>query len=155
MSSALFKNKKDFVNEFSLKFEEIGHSRIFGQILGWLLICEPRQQSFNDLMENLEISKASVSNITRILLEIGLIEKVRISGERQMYFKVKTDALSEFMDRQVKYIQEVKEILEKGYQYVLQEEQEDVVRLKRASQLYAFLSEEIPILIDKFNKNNE
>ncbi len=151
----MFKNKKDFVNEFSLKFEEIGHSRIFGQILGWLLICEPRQQSFNDLMENLEISKASVSNITRILLEIGLIEKVRISGERQMYFKVKTDALSEFMDRQVKYIQEVKEILEKGYQYVLQEEQEDVVRLKRASQLYAFLSEEIPILIDKFNKNNE
>lgn len=76
-----YENKIDFVEAFSLKVEETGHPRIYGQILGWLLVCEPDYQSFSDLMKNLNISKASVSNITRILLETGLIEKIRIPGK--------------------------------------------------------------------------
>ena len=84
-----YSDKIEFVNDFSLKMEETGHPRIYGQILGWLLICDPPEQSFTDLMENLNISKASVSNITRILIETSLIEKVRISGERQIHFRIK------------------------------------------------------------------
>lgn len=73
MSRKSFKNKHEFLEEFSLKIGEFGHPRIYGQILGWLLICEPPYQSFSDLTENLDISKASVSNTTRVLLERGLI----------------------------------------------------------------------------------
>lgn len=151
MSKNNYTEKTDFVNDFSLKLEEVGHPRIFGQILGWLLICNPRHQSFTDLMENLDISKASVSNITRILLEVGLIERVRITGERQMYFKLKNGALTEFMDKQIKHIIEVKTILDKGLQLVKDNEEDDIARLEKASNFYAFLTSELPGLIDRFN----
>lgn len=40
-------------------------------------------------MESLNISKASVSNTTRMLLERGFIEKIRVKRKRQIYFKLR------------------------------------------------------------------
>jgi hypothetical protein len=57
LSSDTYKEKIDFVDDFSMKIEELGHPRIYGQIIGWLLICDPSHQSFPDLMENLDINK--------------------------------------------------------------------------------------------------
>ena len=101
MDSADYRSKTEFVDDFSLKIEELGHPRIYGQILGWLLICDPPHQSFTDLMDNLHISKASVSNTTRILIERGLIKKIRVKGERQIYFQLKEGSLMEFMEKQI------------------------------------------------------
>jgi DNA-binding transcriptional regulator GbsR (MarR family) len=56
MSNPITEKKYTFVDDFSLKMEQIGHPRIYGQILGWLLICDPPEQSFSDLMNNLNIS---------------------------------------------------------------------------------------------------
>ena len=48
-----------FVEEFGRLLEEEGAPRIAGRILGWLLICEPPYQSFNDLVGVLGASKGS------------------------------------------------------------------------------------------------
>ncbi len=150
MNKNRYQDKIEFVEDFSLKIEEIGHPRIFGQILGWLLVCEPHHQSFSDIMEGLSISKASVSNTTRILLEARLIEKVRITGERQMYFKLKEDALIEFMEKQTILISEIRTILDNGLQLLIESRETDLQRLERAQQFYTFMAVELPSLLEKF-----
>jgi DNA-binding transcriptional regulator GbsR (MarR family) len=133
--------------------EQIGHPRIFGQILGWLLICDPPEQSFSDLMNNLNISKASVSNTTRMLLEAGFIKKVRLTGERQVYFRMQKGALIGFMERQLGIIHQLKEISEEGLS-IIQDENADSSRLNEMNTFYTFLDSEIPTLIEKYKKDN-
>jgi len=153
MSNPITEKKYTFVDDFSLKMEQIGHPRIYGQILGWLLICDPPEQSFSDLMNNLNISKASVSNTTRMLLEAGFIKKVRLTGERQVYFRMQKGALIGFMERQLGIIHQLKEISEEGLS-IIQDENADSSRLNAMNTFYTFLDSEIPTLIKKYKKDN-
>lgn len=152
MSSGEYSSKHDFVDDFSFRVEEMGHPRIYGQILGWLLICDPPHQSFPDLMENLDISKASVSNTTRMMLETGLIEKVRVKGERQTYFKLKEGSLIEFLEKQLQITLSLKSITQKGIDFLEGEEDTDPTRLKKAHTFHTFLARELPSLMEKFKK---
>lgn len=155
MSSRAYKNKSEFLEEFSLKIEEFGHPRIYGQIVGWLLICEPPYQSFPDLMENLGISKASVSNTTRILLERGLIEKVRRKGERQIYFKLKEGSLVEFMEKQLQLTLDLKTITSRGLDLVKNTKDTDPGRLEKANDFHQFMAEETKNILQKYKKMND
>jgi len=155
MGSADYTSKTEFVDDFSLKIEELGHPRIYGQILGWLLICNPPHQSFTDLMDNLHISKASVSNTTRILIERGLIKKIRVKGERQIYFQLKEGSLMEFMEKQMQLTLDLEKITEKGLHLVEQDETTDSERLKKANDFHRFLAEQTEDLIKKYKENYE
>ena len=68
--------KRHFIEDISLYFEQMGLPRMAGRVLGVLLIAEPPQQSLNDLCEMLQASKSSVSTTTRLLIEMGLIDRV-------------------------------------------------------------------------------
>ena len=155
MSTDSYTNSSDFVEEFSMKIEELGHPRIYGQIMAWLLICDPPHQSFPDLMENLNISKASVSNITRMMLETGLIEKVRVKGERQIYFKIKEGSLIGFMEKQVKLTLDLQKITRKGLNLAQKEKIENTSRLEKVYQFHNFLSIELPAIIQKYKTKTD
>jgi DNA-binding transcriptional regulator GbsR (MarR family) len=155
MSSNSYLSKLDFVEDLSLRIEELGHPRIYGQILGWLLICDPPEQSFQDLMENLEISKASISNITRMMIESGLIEKVRVKGERQIYFKIKDGSLIEFMEKQMELTLSLAKITKKGLDLAESEGVKDTKRLERANEFHNFLAQELPNLINKYRSESK
>lgn len=150
----MYTGKKEFVEDFSLKIEEFGYPRIYGQILGWLLICDPPHQSFSDLTKNLGISKASVSNTTRILLEQGLIEKVRLEGERQIYFKLKKGSLTDFMEKQLQLTLDLESITAKGLELAKKENNIDIDRLKQANDFHQFLVEHNSNLIEKYKKKH-
>lgn len=154
MSTQTYSNKSEFVEEFSMKIEEFGHPRIYGQILGWLLICDPPHQSFPDLIENLNISKASVSNTTRMLLERGLIEKVRIKGKRQIYFKLKEGSLIDFMEKQLQLTLDLEAITSKGLALANNDENTDTGRLQKANDFHQFLAAQTQDLIEKYKKKN-
>ncbi|MEP1307732.1 MAG: hypothetical protein ABJK11_12760 [Balneola sp.] len=152
MVSKKYESKFDFVDDFSLTIEELGHPRIYGEILGWLLICNPPHQSFPDLMVALDISKASVSNITRLMLGRGIIEKVRVKGERQIYFKLKEGSIIDFMDKQLELTVDLKEIISNGLDLLESDKETDSSRMKVANEFHEFLAQEIPSLIRKYKK---
>jgi len=154
MSGSSYNDKSDFVEAFSLKIEELGHPRIYGQILGWLLICDPPHQSFPDLIENLDISKASVSNVTRMLLERGLIEKIRVKGERQIYFKLKEGSIIDFMQKQLRLALDLEEITEKGLDLIKSDKNTDSTRLEKANDFHRFLAKQSEDLIQKYKEEN-
>lgn len=72
------KKKQFFAEDVGLVFENIGLPRMAGRVLGWLLVCDPPHQSMLELVEALSASKASISNTTRMLIEIGLIERISL-----------------------------------------------------------------------------
>ena len=70
-----------FVEELGVLLElEAGAPRMVGRVLGWLLVCEPPEQSAAELAERLQASRGSISAATRLLLRMGMIERVRTRG---------------------------------------------------------------------------
>ncbi|HET6736990.1 GbsR/MarR family transcriptional regulator [Mycobacterium sp.] len=77
----------EYVDRMGLFFEMTGGSRTLGRVYGWLLICDPDQQSLTALAETLSVSKASVSTVARQLQDGGLIERLP-SSTRQHHYRV-------------------------------------------------------------------
>src|SRR5690349_14179002 len=77
-----------FIERLGLLAEESGMPRMAGRVLGWLLICEEPRQSFGEIVEALGASKGSISAMTRILQQLGLIERVTQGGDRRDFFQL-------------------------------------------------------------------
>jgi len=150
----IYEKKKHFVEEISLLMEESGKPRIAGQIMGWLMICDPPQQSFSDLVEHLEVSKASISNMTRMLLQSGLIEKVRIPGERQIYFQIQDKAWINVLENQLENVNALRNISASGLELLEEDPDTDKTRLQEMNKFYKFAEKHLPKIIEQYKKEH-
>ena len=79
-----------FIERMGLITESDGLSRIAGRLFGALLLAdEPR--SLDDLAEQLDVSKASVSTEARRLVERGVAERIGKTGDRRDYYALTPD----------------------------------------------------------------
>jgi len=93
-----------FVEELGVLLEaEAGTPRMVGRTLGWLLVCDPAEQSAAELAQALQASKGSISTATRVLLRMGIVERVRIRGERFDRFRAQPEAWDEFFWREEQF----------------------------------------------------
>jgi biotin operon repressor len=53
-----------------------------GRLLGYLVICDPREQSIAELAEALLASRSAIAGAVKTLEQIGLVRRSRAAGER-------------------------------------------------------------------------
>ena len=90
----------EFVDRLGLFMEMLGGPRTMGRVYGWLLICDPPQQSLTELAQTLAVSKASVSTVARQLQEGGMIERLP-SSTRQHLYRVTPGGFASVLDTQL------------------------------------------------------
>jgi hypothetical protein len=90
----------EFVDRLGLFFEFLGASRTMGRVYGWLLICDPPQQSLTQLADALSVSKASASTVARQLQEGGMVERLP-SPNRQHLYRVTPGGFTSVMGTQL------------------------------------------------------
>ena len=66
--------------------QDLGLGRIIGQVMSSVYFRE-EPSSLDDIVKDLNLSKAAVSIATRQLDKIGLIKEVWIKGDRKTYYK--------------------------------------------------------------------
>ena len=59
-----------------------GMAPVVGRLLGYLMICEPREQSIADLADALLASRSAISGAVKALEQLGLVRRSRVAGER-------------------------------------------------------------------------
>lgn len=151
-SDSLDPEAMQFVEDVGLLLERRGHPRMAGRILGWLLICDPPHQSIDDLAETLDASKASISTMTRLLVQMDLLERVGLPGERRDYFRIKPGAWAELMRETMEEILLARRLTERGLELLEGKPVELKQRLKEARAMYAFFEEEFPILLERWER---
>lgn len=139
-----------FVEEVGLMFELVGLPRMSGRIFGWLLISNPPQQSHGDLAEVLQASKGSISTMTRLLIQIGLIERVSLPGERRDYFQIKPNAWSQMTKQRMAQITAFRQLAEKGLELLQDTPPRLQRRLQEMRDIHAFLERELPLLDERW-----
>jgi DNA-binding transcriptional regulator GbsR (MarR family) len=139
-----------FVEEVGLMFELVGLPRMSGRIFGWLLISNPPQQSHGELAEVLQASKGSISTMTRLLIQIGLIERVSLPGERRDYFQIKPNAWSQMTKQRMAQITAFRQLAEKGLDLLKDTPLPLQQRLQEMRDIHAFLEREMPLLDERW-----
>ena len=76
-----------FIEAMGLAHEEDRLPRIAGRLVG-LLILSPEPLRFDRLAERLRVSRASISTNTRLLENMGVIQRVTRPGDRRDYFRI-------------------------------------------------------------------
>ena len=85
-----------FIERMGLAAENDGLSRIAGRLFGALTLhSEPR--SLDDLAEQLNVSKASISTEARRLVDRGVAERIGKSGDRRDYYVLAPDFFAQII----------------------------------------------------------
>lgn len=126
-----------------------------GRILGALLIAKPPYQSATQLADTLQASKGSLSTMTRLLLQMGLIERVGLPGHRSDYFRIKPGAWTALVRQTVYELTAMRQLAERGLELIDNEDTDTREGLAEAHDLYGFLEREYPLLIEQWEKERQ
>jgi DNA-binding transcriptional regulator GbsR (MarR family) len=141
-----------FIEKVGLYFEQIGFPRMGGRIFAWLLISETPQASMAELMEALQASKSSISSMTRLLIQVELVEVVTMPGVRRDYFRIRADAWTKALKDRLSQAFTFRQLAEEGLVLLQDSSSDRKRRLQEMHLMYAFLEREIPILVERWEK---
>lgn len=147
--------REQFVERMGEFLAQAGQPRIAGRLLGWLLVCEPPEQSADQLMEATGASKGSISTMLRLLQATGCVETGGRSGERRTYYRIRPEVWSEMLRSRLEKMSELKTIAEEGLAMMADASDEVKERLTGMRDLYAFFEGEWPALIDRWDAERE
>lgn len=141
-----------FVEDVGLSFEMVGLPRMAGRIFGWLLISNPPHQSPRELATVLQASKGSISTMTRLLLQISLIERISLPGQRRDYFRIKPHAWTELTRQRMTQITLFRQLAERGLEMLQEKDPQLRQRLEEMRDMHAFLEQELPMLLERWEQ---
>jgi DNA-binding transcriptional regulator GbsR (MarR family) len=147
--------KQYFVEQAGVVIEHLGMPRMAGRVLGWLLICDPPQQSPGELAAALQASKASISTTIRYLMQIGLVERVVFPGKRRDYFRMREEAWSRTTEERFDMVTAMRELAEQGLALRADADAEATEQLREMRDFYAFNERELPALIERWRQERK
>lgn len=143
--------KQAFVERVGLYFEGVGLTRVAGRVIGWLLICDPPYQQQPDLVEALGASKSSISVALKDLTTLYLVERFTLPGDRRTYYRTAKDMWNRSFRARMQQISELQALSENGLEALDDAPPEQRKRLELMRDMNAFMAEEFPKLLDKWD----
>ena len=142
-----------YVEDFGLFFERFGLSRMLGRVLGVLLV-RPPERSAEELAGMLAASRGSISQATRGLVRMGLVQRLTKPGERRDYFRVRRGTWMELTRQQVAATTALREIAEKGLDLLDSDDPGAKRGLQEMRDFYAFWENELPAALERWEKKS-
>ncbi|MFC2007063.1 GbsR/MarR family transcriptional regulator [Chloroflexota bacterium] len=152
MSDALQLEEKRFVEEVGSVFEALSLPRMTGRVIGWLLICDPPHQSPDELAEALMASKGSISTTTRLLIRIGMIERLSLPGVRHTYFRIKPGVFHYLLKQEVDLTTTFRQLAERGLELTRNNSPQSRQILIEMHSMYTFFEREFPALLERWEQ---
>lgn len=144
---------RSYAEEIGLWSQRQGVPPAFGKLLGWLLICDPPQQTSAELATALDLSKGSVSTGMRMLERSGLARRVAIPNRRGHAYEIQADAMIRGTTDAVPHWRAMAELMSRGIDLV-GEDSPQAERLAMTRDFFAYLAEKIPALVEDFKRNH-
>jgi DNA-binding transcriptional regulator GbsR (MarR family) len=136
-----------FIEEMAIFMDEAGLPRMAGRVLGLLLVCSPPHLSAAELGASLQASKGSISTMTRMLMNMGFVERIGLPRQRQSYFRIKPGVWSGLLRTHVGKVAAARALAARGIQMLKEEGTDADGRLREMHDLYGFLERELPALL--------
>ena len=142
---AAWTRERQFAEEMGIVGEQLGMPRMVARLLGWLLICDPPQQSSAELARALGVSRASISIATRLLEAPGWIRRTAVPGARGYYFEIVPDAYTRMPASEM--FGKLRATIEHGLEVLDDPDGPRGSRLREAHAFYRYIEREVPRVI--------
>ncbi len=121
-----------------------------GRVLGWLLVCDPVEQTAAQLAEALDASKGSISGAAGMLVRAGLVDRLHVRGERADRFRLRPEA----WDEQVRDpgVMEARALVAQGLGALADEPAARRARLEELDAFYAWWQSRVSALSDEWQE---
>jgi DNA-binding transcriptional regulator GbsR (MarR family) len=86
-----------FIEQKGMEYQAEGMPRIAGRLIG-LMLVEDGPFSFPGLAVRLKVSRGSISTNTRLLENLGLVDRVSKPGERGDFFQLSQNPFSSLLE---------------------------------------------------------
>ena len=147
--------RRQFIEDVGDVLEEHGLTHMAGRVLGALMICVPTQMSMDQLADQLQASKGSISSATQMLLRMGIIEKISLPGHRRHYFQLRSNLWSHLIEQDAEHLDKHRMLAEDGLAMLEGEPVEMKRRLLEMQVFCDFIEEEWPGLLDRWEKREK
>lgn len=151
----LNKKQRDYLERVGALWEEVGLTKIGGKILGYLLICEKPLVPFQELVDELGVSKASVSNNIKVLTGINFVKVVKPEGERKSYYKPNNINMVEIMQKRTLLFEHYADTMDEGLKILNDTTSDAFIFMKESRDFYRWMKERMPLLLDEYKTSKK
>ncbi|GJL62717.1 MAG: hypothetical protein NPIRA04_13710 [Nitrospirales bacterium] len=124
-----------FVEQLGLVAQAEGMPRIAGRIMGFLVI-HGGPFSFTELAKRLQVSRGSISTNSRLLENLGVIERVAQPGDRQDYFQIRRKPYVELLKGSVTRLYKARAVVDEAKEKLPDTWKETQARLEELGLFY-------------------
>jgi len=142
---------RQFIERMGLAIERMGLSRTFGRLFGLLMLAD-RPLSLDEMVERLDVSKASVSTNARACEELGLARRVGVRGDRKDYYEIAPRAFEQVTAKRVVAIHAMAGLAAEGLVAVGDDPSPARDRLTEMLDFYIFMGEQIEELLERWRE---
>ncbi|PZG31642.1 transcriptional regulator [Spongiactinospora gelatinilytica] len=130
----------EWVERIAMHLARDGVPPIAGRVLGWLMICDPPEQSAGQISAAIGASRASLTSNLRLLSSMGFLSWRTRPGERTVYYRMADDAWAAVVRRQVAGITSFLDVTRDGLKLVGPDD-ERATRIRRAHAAFEWMAE--------------
>lgn len=138
-----------FAENMGQFFESEGLARMAGRVWAMLLVMNEPYLSAADLQGALGASAGAISGATRSLLQLGLIERVNVRGERRDYFAPRRGAVANILRTRLEQLVAVEALLTEALE-AFDDREHAVPYLQDVHDIYHWYARELPRLHERF-----
>jgi DNA-binding transcriptional regulator GbsR (MarR family) len=142
----------DFIEDVGIVLEHMGVARMAGKIFGSLLLSREPEVSTDELIDQLETSRGTISTMTRLLIQLGMVDRVGRSGERRDYFRIKPDTWTRVLKVRMGQIIDFHGMIERALEIVTPEDTGPYNRLREMHEFFGFFENEFADLLDRWEE---
>jgi DNA-binding transcriptional regulator GbsR (MarR family) len=142
--------ESQFVEEMGQFLGSLGMTPMSGRMWGWLLICEPAEQTAAEIATALQASRGAISGTARLLSNAGLIRRTTRPGDRREYFSAPAEALDSMLSNAGAIYRQMREIAERGLAATADRSPAARARLQEFHDVMTFVEEEVPRVVRAF-----
>ena len=142
--------ESDFVEEMGQFLASVGMTRMAGRMWGWLLVCDPPEQTAGDIADALHASRGAISGTARLLANAGMIRRTTRPGDRREYFSAPAGSLQSLLSSAGAMYHRLGEIAERGLAATADRPPAARERLEEFRDVMAFVEVEVPRVVEQF-----
>ncbi|MFO8086573.1 MAG: MarR family transcriptional regulator [Bacteroidales bacterium] len=139
------KHQKQLVERLGQEYEKDGMQPVAGRILALLMVMDKEEYTFDEIIEELQISKSSASVALKMLQLRNIVEYITHPGDRKRYFRIRTQEPFMLIDEFREKLQSNQDILKEIIKHKANKDSQNV-------RLFNNLVAMMDFFLDNFDK---
>jgi DNA-binding transcriptional regulator GbsR (MarR family) len=139
-----------FIDHWSRILATEGMPPVTGRLWAWLLVCEPGDQTAEQIAHAIGASRGAISGAARMLEPSGLVLRTKRRGDRREYWRSAPDAVIRVLESKERQVRPSLDVLDVALAGLADRSDASLQRLQETRDLYAALAASFPAIVQQF-----